>query len=557
MTTNEELPRPRSRVLTNPGRYGSRAMLRAAGLGDDDFRKPLIGIANTWSGAMPCNMHLRGLAESVAEGITAAGGRPLEINTVSISDGILARGGASLISREIIADSIELAATGFGFDAIVAIGACDKTNPGCAMAMARLNIPAVYLYGGSIAPGNFRDRPVTIQDIAEMAGEMATGKATAEDLDELERVALPGPGACGGMFTANTMASAIETLGLTVANACSAPALSAERKRIAFETGQLAVDCLVRGVLPRDIITVASVRNAIAVVASMGGSTNAVLHLMAIAREAGIKLDLEEFQAVSDRTPHLGDFTPSGPHVMADLHAIGGLSVVQRTLLDAGVLDGSVPSVDGRTMAERLEGVVRPDDQTVIASPDAPLHATGGWVVLRGDIAPEGSVLKATGTSLRRHVGRARVFESEPDAFRAIYKGQIVPGDTIVIRYEGPRGGPGMSETARVTAAVVGQGFKDSVALITDGRFSGLSHGLAVGHISPEAAVGGPIALIREGDEIIIDLDTRRIDVSVSDDEMHRRRQEWSPPALDESSSVYAKYARLVSSASSGATTSG
>ena len=289
----------------------------------------------------------------------------------------------------------------------------------------------------------------------------------------------------------------------------------------------------------------------------MGGSTNAVLHLMAIAREAGLELELEEFQTVSDRTPHLGDFTPSGPHVMADLHAIGGVAVVQRTLLDAGVLDGSTLCVDGLTMAQRLEGVVRPEDQNVIVSPEAPLHATGGWVVLRGDIAPEGGVLKATGTSLRRHVGRARVFESEPDAFRAIYKGQIEAGDTIVIRYEGPRGGPGMSETARVTAAVVGQGFKDSVALITDGRFSGLSHGLAIGHISPEAAVGGPIALIREGDEIVIDLDQRRIDLSVSDQEIAHRRAAWREPAAEGLSSVYAKYARLVSSASLGATTSG
>lgn len=557
MNSEDELPRPRSRVLTNPGRYGSRAMLRAAGLDDSDFKKPIIGIANTWSGAMPCNLHLRGLADVVAEGIRAAGGTPLEINTVAISDGVLARGGASLVSREVIADSIELAATGFAFDAMVTIGACDKTNPGCAMAMARLNIPAVYLYGGSIGPGNFRGKPVTIQDIAEMAGEMATGRTTPDDLDELERVALPGPGACGGMFTANTMACAIESLGLTVANASSAPALSAERKRIAFDSGQLAVDCLKRGVTPRDVITATSLRNAIAVVASMGGSTNAVLHLMAIAREAGIAMELEEFQTVSDQTPHLGDFTPSGPYVMADLHAIGGVPVVQQTLLDAGVLNGAALTVDGRALAERLDGVSRPEDQTVIVSAESPLHATGGWAVLRGGVAPEGSVLKATGTTLRRHVGRARVFESEPDAFRAIYKGQITDGDTIVIRYEGPRGGPGMPETARVTAAVVGQGFKDSVALITDGRFSGLSHGLAVGHVSPEAAVGGPIALIREGDEIVIDLDLRRIDLSVSDGELARRRAEWTAPTVQDKSSVYAKYARLVSSASLGATTSG
>jgi len=532
-------------------------MLRGAGFDSDDLAKPVIGIANTWSGAMPCNFHLRDLGQDVARGIRDAGGTPMEINTVAISDGVLAQGGASLISRDVIADSIELAATAYAFDGMVAIGACDKTNPGCVMAMARVNIPAVYLYGGSVLPGRFRGRDVSIQTIAEAAGELAAGKATRADLDELERCAVTGPGSCAGMFTANTMGSAIEALGITAANVASAPASSDRRREVAYQSGVLAVEALRRGTTPRDIITPVSVRNAIAVVASMGGSTNAVLHMLAIAAEAGIELDIDEFQAISDRTPHIGDFTPSGRYLMADLERVGGLPVIMRQLLDAGLLDGAAPTVDGRTLADRLDGVALPSGQDVVVPVSAPLDPTGGWVILRGDLAPEGSVLKATGTTVRRHVGRARVFDSESAAYRAVQSGQIQAGDTMVVRYEGPVGGPGMSETARTTAAVVGRGLKDSVALITDGRFSGISHGIVIGHVAPEAAVGGPIALVRDGDMVTVDLDARRIDLDVPEEELAARRAAWRAPEPEYRLSVYAKYARTVSSASKGAITTG
>lgn len=554
-TDKPTFPKPRSGALTAPSAWGPRAMLRAAGLTPEDFGKPIIGIANTWSGAMPCNIHLRELSKRVADGIRDAGGVPLEINTIAVSDGVLAVGGASLISREVIADSIELTATAYAFDAMVAIGACDKTNPGCVMAMARLNIPSVYLFGGSIAAGRFRGQDVTIQTLAEMAGSVAAGSATVEDMDELVENVCPGPGACGGMFTANTMGSAIEVMGLTVANCTSAPAISSLRRDIAYETGQLVLDVLARDVRPRDIITREALHNAMAVVAAMGGSTNAVLHLLAIAHEAGVTLELEEFQEVSDRTPHLGNFTPSGKYNMQDLHQIGGVPVVMRALQDAGLMHVAALAVDGKTIGERLEDIVIPTGQDVVAPLDAPIHATGGWVVLRGDLAPEGAVLKATGTELRRHEGRARVFEDEPSAYAALLERKIVAGDTIVIRNEGPAGGPGMRETARVTAALVGQGFKDSVALITDGRFSGISHGLAIGHVSPEAALGGPLALVEEGDRINIDLDLRRIDIDVSADEMARRKTVWKPAPRPVSTSVYAKYARNVGSASIGAVT--
>lgn len=557
MTASDQPParKLRSAGLTGPNAFATRAMLRAAGVQAEDFGKPIIGIANTWSGAMPCNIHLRDLAARVADGVRAAGGVPLEINTVAVSDAVLAVGGASLISREMIADSIELAATAYAFDAMVAIGGCDKTNPGCVMAMARLNIPSVYLYGGAIAPGRYRGKDVTIQTLAEMSGAFAAGAVSRADMDELVETALPGPGACGGMFTANTMGSAIEVMGLTAANCTSAPAVSGRRGDIAFETGQLILDVLARDLRPRQIITRAALHNAMAVVAAMGGSTNAVLHLLAIAHEAGVRLELEEFQQVSDRTPHLGNFTPSGKYNMQDLHQIGGVPVVMQALHGIGLLDGDALTVDGRTLAQRLADVAFPAEQDVIAPPQAPLHPNGGWVILRGDLAPEGAVLKATGTEQRRHVGRARVFEDEPAAYAAVMARQIVAGDTVVIRNEGPSGGPGMRETARVTAALVGQGFKDSVALITDGRFSGISHGLAIGHVSPEAAFGGPIALVRDGDEIVVDLDARRIDLNAPPDVLASRRAEWRPVTRPASTSVYDKYARNVSSASTGAVT--
>lgn len=547
--------RERSRVLTSPGSVGPRTMLRALGLSDEDMARPIIGIANTWSGAMPCNAHLRELAEEVAAGIREAGGTPLEINTVSVSDGILARGGASLISREMIADSIELAATAYAFDAMVTIGACDKTNPGCVMGMMRVNIPSVHLYGGSTPPGCFHGKDVSIQSVAEAAGQHAAGNLSDADLAEIERVAVPERGSCAGMFTANTMASVIEALGLTVPNSAAAPSISAERKSIAHRSGTVVMDALRAGIRPRDVLTVEALENGIATAAAIGGSTNAILHLLAIASEAGVELDIDTFGAVSDRTPRIGDFTPSGKYVMADLHRVGGLPVVLRELLAAGVLHPDAPGVDGRTMAERTGADPLPSGQDVVTTAAEPVEPTGGWIILRGNLAPEGSVLKAPGTKVRRHSGRARVYESERAAYHAVISGEVVEGDTVVIRYEGPVGGPGMSETARVTAAIVGKGFKDTVALITDGRFSGISHGIAIGHVAPEAAVGGTIGLVEDGDRIEIDLDQRTIRLEVSEDELASRRAAWVAPEPKDTGGVFAKYAASVGSASLGAVT--
>lgn len=556
VTEPSGVTKARSGVLTDPGHWVTRGMLRAAGFSSEDLAGPLIGIISTWSGAMPCNLGLRDLAQEVARGVRAAGGTPAEINTVAISDAVLAFGGASLVSREVIADSVELAARAYAFDAIVALGACDKTNPGCVMGMARVNIPSVFVYGGSVQPGRFRNRDVTIQDLGEELGRVSIGQASTADLDELERSAHPGIGSCGGMFTANTMSSAIETLGLTVTGAASAPATSQDRRESAFRSGMLAVEVLGADRRPRDVITRSSLHNAIAVAASLGGSTNAVLHLTAIAREAGIDLSLEEFHRISERTPQLGDFKPSGRYVMSDLHDIGGVPVVQRVLLGAGLLDGDAITIDGTTVSERLGDVSLPGDQDIIAPAEAPLASRSGWIVLRGSLAPEGAVLKATGTKLAAFEGRARVFESEPAAFAAILDGQAISGDVVVIRNEGPRGGPGMAETARVTTALIGQGLKDSVAVVTDGRFSGATYGLAVGHVCPESAVGGPIALVQDGDSIVIDLAARTVELSVPAQTLQDRAANWTAPAPVYGSSVFAKYARLVSSAATGAVTS-
>ncbi|WP_134322822.1 dihydroxy-acid dehydratase [Cumulibacter soli] len=547
--------REHSRRLTSPGSIGPRAMLRALGLDDDDMKRPIVGIANTWSGAMPCNAHLRDLAQEVAAGIREAGGTPLEINTVSVSDGVLARGGASLISREVIADSIELAATAYAFDAMVTIGACDKTNPGCVMGMMRMNIPAVHLYGGSTRPGCFGGKDVSIQSLAEAAGEHAAGNLSDEELAEIERVAIPERGSCAGMFTANTMASVIESLGLTVTNSAAPPAISADRTAIARQSGIAVMDALRAGTRPRDVLTVQAIENGIATAAAIGGSTNAILHLLAIATEAGVELNIDRFGEVSDRTPRIGDFTPSGKYVMADLHRVGGLPVVLRELIGAGVLHPDARGVDGKTLAERVGAQPLPEDQDVVTPAATPVEATGGWIILRGNLAPEGSVLKAPGTKVHQHRGTAKVYEGEREAYRAVIAGEVVSGDTVIIRYEGPIGGPGMSETSRVTAAIVGKGFKDTVALITDGRFSGISHGIAVGHVAPEAAVGGPIALVRTGDAIDIDLDARTITLEVSDEELAQRRAEWSAPEPKDSGGLFAKYAKTVGSASRGAVT--
>jgi len=547
----------RSSVITEgTHRAPHRAMLRATGLDDEDLQRPLIGIANTWTEAQPCNYHLRELAEYVKQGVRDAGGTPLEFNAVAVNDAIgMGHEGmkASLVSRELIADSIELAAAGYAFDAIVAIGACDKTIPGSVIGLARVNVPSIFLYGGSILPGEHRGRAVTIQDVFEAVGAVARGRMDEDELRELECAACPGAGACGGMFTANTMASAVEALGLMLPGAAAAPAESEERRRIAYETGRAVMAVLDAGLTPSRILTPAAFDNAIAVAAAMGGSTNALLHLPAIAYEVGLELPLERFDEISSRVPHLADLKPSGRYVMSDLHRVGGVPVVMKLLLDAGLLDGSAVGVTGRPLAEHLEGVRFPEGQDVVRPLDRPIHPTGGYAVLRGNLAPEGSVLKATGASRRHLRGRARVFESEEEAFAAVSEGRIEPGDVVVVRYEGPKGGPGMREMLAVTAAIVGEGLKDEVALITDGRFSGATHGLMIGHVAPEAAVGGPIALVEEGDIIEIDVDARRLHLDVPDEELQRRRAAWTPKPPRYRHGVFAKYASLVTSAATGA----
>jgi dihydroxy-acid dehydratase len=460
---------------------------------------------------------------------------------------------ASLITREVIADSIELAAAGYQFDAIVAIGGCDKTIPGGVMGLARVGVPGIFLYGGSIMPGKYEGRSVTIQEVFEAVGAVAAGRMSGEELHRLECSACPGPGACGGMFTANTMASAVEAMGLMLPGGASPPAESKRRQELAYETGRTVMEALARGTSLRQLITRQSLENAIAAVASMGGSTNAVLHLMAFAREMGIPLELEDFQRVSERTPHLADMRPSGQFVMAELDEAGGVPQVLCRLLAAGRLHGEARAVNGRTLAENLQGVVPRADQPVVRAVDQPVHPTGGFIIVRGNLAPDGGVLKITGATKRHHRGPAMVFDSEEAAFDAVEARRVGPGAVVVVRYEGPKGGPGMREMLAVTAAIVGQGLKDDVALLTDGRFSGATHGLMIGHVAPEAATGGPLALVRDGDIVEIDVDRRLLQVEVSDEEMERRRSAWTPPAPRYTRGVFAKYAALVSSAASGA----
>ncbi|MDG6929154.1 MAG: dihydroxy-acid dehydratase [Nitrososphaerota archaeon] len=544
------------RLTAGVERAPQRAMLHAIGLGDDDLGKPLVGVANTWVEAQPCNFHLRDLAVKVKEGIRDAGGTPLEFNTVAVNDAIaMGHEGmkASLVSREIIADSIELAAMGYQFDALVAIGGCDKTQPACAMAMARLNIPSIYLYGGSTPPGRWNGRDVTIQDVFEAVGAVSKGAMTLQELSDLEHSACPTYGACGGMFTANTMSSALEALGLTVKN-CAAPVAPGEaRRRIAYETGAAVMRVLDSGTKPRDILTREAFENAVCVVAAMGGSTNAVLHLLAMAFEAGVDLTLEDIERVGSGVPELADMKPAGRYVMADIDRVGGLPTVMKLLLDAGLLHGECRTVTGERIAERLTEVRYAEGQDVVRLPTDPVRASGGFVIMKGNLAQEGAVLKIAGSTRRRHTGAAKVFDSEEGALRAVLAKKISSGDVVAVRYEGPKGGPGMREMLAVTAAIVGQGLKDSVALLTDGRFSGATHGLMLGHVSPEAAVGGNIALLRDGDTVTVDVDRRRVDVELSDDELARRRSEWVAPPPRYTRGVLAKYAKLVSSAAEGA----
>ncbi|WP_052890471.1 dihydroxy-acid dehydratase [Thermogemmatispora carboxidivorans] len=552
-------PRHRSRVLIDGReRAAARAMLKAIGFRDEDLQRPLIGVANTWIETMPCNFHLRRLAEHVKAGIRAAGGTPMEFNTIAVSDGIsMGTEGmkASLISREVIADSIELVSQGQMFDAVIALAACDKTLPGTAMALIRLNVPSLVLYGGSIAPGKFRGQDVTILDVFEAIGATAAGRMSETDLHELENVACPGPGACGGQYTANTMAMALEFLGLSPLGTASVGATDPRKEQVAERCGRLVVEMLHRGLTPRDILTRQSFENAIAGVAASGGSTNAVLHLLALAREAGIPLTIDDFDEISRRTPLIASLKPGGRYVALDLDRAGGTPLLAKRLIEAGLMHGDQLTPTGRTIGEEAAQAQEAPGQDVVRTVENPIKPNGGLVILKGNLAPEGCVVKIAGHERLYHRGPARVFNREEDAMQAVIGRQIQPGDVVVIRYEGPRGGPGMREMLGVTSAIVGEGLGETVALLTDGRFSGATRGLMVGHIAPEAAVGGPLAALRDGDTIVIDIEKRTVSVELPEEELKARLASWQPPTPRYTSGVFAKYAALVSSASEGAIT--
>ena len=549
----------RSRGITDGrDRAPARAMFKAVGFTDDDLRKPLIGVANTWIETMPCNFHLRRLSSKVKEGIRAAGGTPMEFNTIAISDGeTMGTEGmrASLVSRELIADSIELVCRGQLFDAVVCVVGCDKTIPAAAMALARMNLPGMVLYGGTIAPGVYRGKDVTIQDVFEAVGANAAGKMTDAELLELENVACPNAGACGGQYTANTMSTVMELIGLSPMGFNGIPAMEERKDEVAYRCGEIALNLLRKGILPKDILTRAAFENAIAGVACTGGSTNAVLHLLAIAREMGVALAIDDFQKVSERTPLLANLKPAGKYVAADVDRAGGIPVIAKRLLDGKLANGSTMTVTGKTFAEEANAAMETPGQPVIAPLSHPLKKTGGLVILHGNIAPEGCVVKISGHERLTHRGPARIFESEEAAMTAVTSKQIKSGDVVVIRNEGPKGGPGMREMLGVTAAIVGEGLGDSVALLTDGRFSGATRGLMIGHVSPEAALGGPIAALHEGDTIHIDINQQKLEVEVNDATLKHRLAEWKAPKARYAIGVFAKYGALVHSASEGAIT--
>jgi dihydroxy-acid dehydratase len=539
-------------------RAGARSMFKAIGFTDADLSRPLIGVANTWIETMPCNFHLRRLSAKVKEGIRAAGGTPMEFNTIAISDGeTMGTEGmrASLVSRELIADSIELVCRGQMFDAVVCVVGCDKTIPAAAMALARMNLPGMVLYGGTIAPGTYRGKDVTIQDVYEAIGANMAGKMSDADLRGLEDAACPGAGACGGQYTANTMSTVMEMIGLSPMGFNSVPAMDAQKDQISFDCGKVVMNVLQNGIKPRDILTREAFENAIASVAATGGSTNAVLHLLAIAREAGVGLEIEDFQTVSARTPLLADLKPSGRFVASDMHRAGGIRLLAKRLVNGKYLHPSAKTVTGLTIGAEAESAVETAGQEVIVPLAKPLKATGGLVILKGNLAPEGCVAKISGHERLEHRGPARVFESEEDAMAAVTAKKIHAGDVVVIRNEGPKGGPGMREMLGVTAAIVGEGLGGSVALLTDGRFSGATRGLMAGHVSPEAALGGPIAGVRDGDIIHFDVQRRVLEVEVSDDVLRQRMAQWKAPQPRYPTGVFAKYAALVSSASQGAIT--
>jgi dihydroxy-acid dehydratase len=549
---------PSYTITQGKDRAPARAFLKAIGLTDEDIKKPIIGIANTWIGTMPCNFKLRDLAVNVADGIRKAGGTPMEYNTIAISDGItMGTEGmkASLVSRDLIADSIELVARGHMFDGIVALVACDKTIPGAAMALLRLNIPGLVLYGGSILPGRYKGRDLTIQDVYEAVGANAAGKMSDDELLAIENSACPGAGACGGQFTANTMATVMEIIGLSPMGTASVPQVDPRKQDVAERCGELVLNLVKQNLRPLDIVTRKAIENAIASVATTGGSTNAVLHLLAIAREAGVPLNIDDFQTISERTPLLVDLKPAGKFVAVDVDKAGGIPVIAQRLLNGGYVDGSTMTVTGRTFAQEAADAKETPGQEVIHALNNPIKKSGGLVILRGSLAPEGCVIKVTGIERTQQKGPARVFDSEEVAMAAVMGGKIKSGDIVVIRYEGPRGGPGMREMLGVTSAIVGAGLSESVALITDGRFSGATRGFCVGHIAPEAAVGGPIAAVEEGDVINLDIQKRTIDLEIPQSLLQDRLSKWKAPSPRYRSGVFAKYIALVGSASEGALT--
>ena len=536
-------------------RAPARAMFKAMGLTDNDLDRPLVGVANTWTELTPCNVHLHELGKSVKEGIRAAGGTPFEFNTIAVSDGIsMGTSGmrASLVSREAVADTIELAVRGHLLDGVVAISGCDKTIPGTVMALARLDLPSLMIYGGSIYPGRYQDKDVTIQDVFEAVGACAAGVITEQDLRDLEDVACPGAGACGGQFTANTMSTAMTVLGISPMGVNDIPAVDSRKKDVAFYSGEIVMQLIEQGITARQIITRTALENAIASVAATAGSTNAVLHLLAIAREAGVDLSIDDFDGISAATPVIADLKPAGRFTAPDVDRAGGLRLLVKRLLDGGLLKDQ-PTVSGKTLAEEAEEAEETAGQEVIRSLEKPIKSRGGIAILRGSLAPEGCVVKLAGHERTHHSGPARVFDSEELAFAAVQNSEIEAGDVVIIRYEGPKGGPGMREMLAVTAALMGQGLGDSVALVTDGRFSGATHGFMVGHVAPEAAKGGPIALVCDGDTVTLDVDARTLDVK---EDMEPRRPEWRPPGPRYVKGAFAKYARLVASASEGAVTS-
>jgi dihydroxy-acid dehydratase len=564
MTTPYDIPSdPAKRIshaLTDgPDRAPARAYFKAIGFTDEDLAKPLVGVATTWIETMPCNYNQRELAQHVKEGIRRAGGMPVEFNTISVSDGVTMgtegmRG--SLVSREVIADSIELVARAHLFDGLVCLVGCDKTIPAAVMALGRLDIPGLVLYGGSIAPGRFRGRDVTIQDTFEAVGAYNAGKMSAEDLHELETVVCPGAGACGGQFTANTMSTALDFLGLSPAGLNGIPAVDRDKNGAALEAGRLVMQLVRENTKPSEIVTREAIENAIASVAATGGSTNGVLHFLAIAREYGIPLEIDDFDDIAARTPVVADLKPGGRYVATDVYRAGGVALVARELAKRDLLHTETRNVDGRTIGEIAAAAEEQEGQEVVTTIERPLKTRGGFAILRGNLAPEGCVLKLSGHDRNHHAGPARVFDSEEECFAAVKAQLIQPGDVVVIRYEGPAGGPGMREMLAVTAAIVGEGLSESVALLTDGRFSGATYGFMAAHVSPEAARGGPIAALRDGDVVTFDVDSRTLNVALSEDELAERMKDWTPPPPRYTSGVYAKYAALVSSASEGAITS-